>query len=74
MIKSTTPIPNKTPVINLLALFDNINNINCIPPSITINKHNTTHSHIGNIVFKEKSIRDITYPTIIPVHRLHIGN
>lgn len=67
-------MPNNMPVINLLKLFDIIKNINCIPPSITMSKQNTAHSHIGNTTFKGSSISDIRYPTIIPVHRLHIGN
>lgn len=74
MIKSMVPIPHNIPVRNLRKLFDIIENINCIPPSIIISIHKIIHNHIGNIILSANNVSDTTYPTIIPVQRLHIRN
>ena len=68
------PIPNKTPVINLLKLFDIIVRSNCVVPSKINGIINNKQIILGIKQPKINSINEHKYPIKTPVQRVHNGN
>ncbi len=68
------PVPNKTPVINLLVLFDIILKSNCITPSKINGISNNMHTILGINKLKANRRTEHIYPIKTPVQRAHKGN